>query len=384
MFGVNYSGLRKRESYDEIVDYLQNRQEVINYPNRWAKRIREHPYLTQLDGDGMLEMEDQQKREWKEHEKEQRVREVAQNSTQTVSTTRVAMSGSTSKVTSMTHVPDSDMNADIDMSHSEASKRLNEAAEREAKKRASVQQTVARHLGTDPGEIPYIRSAASAARSRSPRSKDFKTMKPGMTPEIDMDIQTNLKRGTIEGSSSSKRQNTNETKVPVRARDVPATSLESFTVGGSNEKKRRARSSDEVQMTGLNANNSTDMSFWEQQSANELRSQITMRKGKRGDWAVKTKVQLLELIRQMISEGTWVTNDTGVGSSSNEKKRRSTSVVTGLTQDKAKELKHWEKQNVSNIKSEINKRTGKSNDWAGKTKDQLLGIIKKMLLEDKW
>lgn len=109
-----------------------------------------------------------------------------------------------------------------------------------------------------------------------------------------------------------------------------------------------------------------------------------MRKGKRGDWAVKTKVQLLELIRQMISEGTWVTNDTGVGSSSNEKKRRSTSVVTGLTQDKAKELKHWEKQNVSNIKSEINKRTGKSNDWAGKTKDQLLGIIKKMLLEGKW
>lgn len=58
--GVNYNGLRKRETYDEIIDYIQNKQEVFRYPDRFAKRVRESPYLTQLDGAEMDEMDDQQ------------------------------------------------------------------------------------------------------------------------------------------------------------------------------------------------------------------------------------------------------------------------------------------------------------------------------------
>ena len=27
MYALNYDGLRKRETYDEVVDYIQNRQE---------------------------------------------------------------------------------------------------------------------------------------------------------------------------------------------------------------------------------------------------------------------------------------------------------------------------------------------------------------------
>ncbi len=57
---VSYNGLRKRETYDEIIDHLLNKQEVIRYPDRFAKRVRESPYLTQLDGAGMDEMDDQQ------------------------------------------------------------------------------------------------------------------------------------------------------------------------------------------------------------------------------------------------------------------------------------------------------------------------------------
>ena len=48
-----------------------------------------------------------------------------------------------------------------------------------------------------------------------------------------------------------------------------------------------------------------DMEFWKEQSANELRAQITFRQGRRADWAVKTKAQLLDLIRKMIAEGKW-------------------------------------------------------------------------------
>ena len=53
-----YNGLRARDKYDEIVDYLANRQQIVNYPDRWAKRARESPYLTNLDYDGAFEMQD--------------------------------------------------------------------------------------------------------------------------------------------------------------------------------------------------------------------------------------------------------------------------------------------------------------------------------------
>ena len=53
-------GLRKKETYEELVNYLLNDQEVIKYPNRYAKQLRESPYLTQLDGEGMGQMELQQ------------------------------------------------------------------------------------------------------------------------------------------------------------------------------------------------------------------------------------------------------------------------------------------------------------------------------------
>ena len=45
---VNYQGLRKRESYDEIVDYLENKQEKISYPIRVPKQIRNSPQLSNL------------------------------------------------------------------------------------------------------------------------------------------------------------------------------------------------------------------------------------------------------------------------------------------------------------------------------------------------
>ena len=54
MFGnqyqVNYSGLRARPNYAQLIDYLQNGQETIRYPKRFAKQMRNSPYMTQLDG----------------------------------------------------------------------------------------------------------------------------------------------------------------------------------------------------------------------------------------------------------------------------------------------------------------------------------------------
>ena len=36
-------GLRKKDTYEELINYLLNDQEKINYPNRYAKQLREPP-----------------------------------------------------------------------------------------------------------------------------------------------------------------------------------------------------------------------------------------------------------------------------------------------------------------------------------------------------
>ena len=93
VYKVNYQGLRKRESYNEIVDYLENKQEKINYPNRFAKQIRNSPQLSNLlDGEGMgaVEMEQQQMKAMEHEEAEHAVRQAALSSGGTAQVLRAA------------------------------------------------------------------------------------------------------------------------------------------------------------------------------------------------------------------------------------------------------------------------------------------------------
>ena len=54
IYAMNYDGLRKRDTYNEIIDYFENKQEQMRYPNRMAKFIRNSPQLSNLlDGEGM-------------------------------------------------------------------------------------------------------------------------------------------------------------------------------------------------------------------------------------------------------------------------------------------------------------------------------------------
>jgi hypothetical protein len=59
-YRVYYKGLRKRPTYEGLINYLANEQEMIQYPNRMATQMRNHPYLTQLDGDDYDHMTEQQ------------------------------------------------------------------------------------------------------------------------------------------------------------------------------------------------------------------------------------------------------------------------------------------------------------------------------------
>ena len=42
-FGVKYAGLHKRDSYEGLIDYLENKQDKIKYPNREATFVRDSP-----------------------------------------------------------------------------------------------------------------------------------------------------------------------------------------------------------------------------------------------------------------------------------------------------------------------------------------------------
>ena len=74
-----YHGLREKPHAEEFTKYLQYGQQVIRYPDRWAKRIRKHPYLTQLDGVGLMEMEQQQEKAAKQQAIEQEIRDIAKD-----------------------------------------------------------------------------------------------------------------------------------------------------------------------------------------------------------------------------------------------------------------------------------------------------------------
>jgi hypothetical protein len=68
------SGVRKRPTFEGIVEYIAYGQETIRYPDRLAKFMRNRPCPTQLDGEGTMDMQDQQEEAWEAQEKEHRIK----------------------------------------------------------------------------------------------------------------------------------------------------------------------------------------------------------------------------------------------------------------------------------------------------------------------
>lgn len=77
MYGINYDGLRKRESYDDLVRYIETDPTKIKYPQRTASFIEQSHYMKHLGGEDYMAMEEQQLRASKEKVKEDIIREMA-------------------------------------------------------------------------------------------------------------------------------------------------------------------------------------------------------------------------------------------------------------------------------------------------------------------
>ena len=68
----------------------------------------------------------------------------------------------------------------------------------------------------------------------------------------------------------------------------------------------KAEPDDDVAISGIALNRNQDLDFWRSQSGNELKAQLYLRNPRdRGNWAFKSKDQLVGLVDGMIRQGTW-------------------------------------------------------------------------------
>ena len=96
-FKLKYAGLHKRDSYEGLIDYLENKQEKIKYPDREAKFIRDSPFYQQLLSDGFTGVEEQQLNKIEEQQEEQDVIRTADDTNETAKEVKVVAGTQTDK-----------------------------------------------------------------------------------------------------------------------------------------------------------------------------------------------------------------------------------------------------------------------------------------------
>ena len=81
------NNLRKKPTFNELINYLQNERPKIRYPDRTATLLRNSHYLSQFDGN-LFDLEEQQKNIAKAQLRETEIRNVVSNTQGTASLLR--------------------------------------------------------------------------------------------------------------------------------------------------------------------------------------------------------------------------------------------------------------------------------------------------------
>ena len=68
-YAINYNGLRRRDTYEQAIDYLHFHQEKIIYPNRQALVIRSSPQWENMMNTSITSMQEQQPKQMQDHDK---------------------------------------------------------------------------------------------------------------------------------------------------------------------------------------------------------------------------------------------------------------------------------------------------------------------------
>ena len=80
-------GLRKKPTYNELINSIENDQPKIRYPDRTATLLRNSHYLSQFDGN-LFDVDEQQKNVTKAQLRETEIRNVVSNTQGTASLLR--------------------------------------------------------------------------------------------------------------------------------------------------------------------------------------------------------------------------------------------------------------------------------------------------------
>ena len=59
IYGINYNGVKPRPTFEEFINCVDY---PVKYPDRSATFTRDSPLLTQFDGIGMMELQEQEQR----------------------------------------------------------------------------------------------------------------------------------------------------------------------------------------------------------------------------------------------------------------------------------------------------------------------------------
>jgi len=163
------SGLHLRPQMDQIVNYLTYCQEKVRFPDRTARLVRNHPFMTQLD---FFDMQEAQEIQWEE----QQQRHAALNAAR-------QMGLGVAEAEAQTQHRDQDDNADYwrkwwgydeeddDDVTNDYNDETEDQADDQERNRQNIVQQAQQELGQNPGTIPAMQVPAARARERMQRSR---------------------------------------------------------------------------------------------------------------------------------------------------------------------------------------------------------------------
>jgi hypothetical protein len=184
--------LRKRLSYNEMVNYIENDKEKIKFPNRQATFLRNSHFLSQFDGDSFIDLEEEENKMNRERLKEDEIKKISSETKTTAQVNRAtrrmkvprriskksapsqAQSDNEAEETKQAAPPNTSTPQYFDMTvDDETDKEMHNVdveaerrKEQEKKKKKKAAEIVSRHLGEDVRDLPYLQEVSSSSTSK--------------------------------------------------------------------------------------------------------------------------------------------------------------------------------------------------------------------------
>ena len=340
-------GLRKRESYEELINEL-GEDPIKRYPNRDATQIENSNFMSQL-ASGFREVIEQHDRVLKEQTKELLLQEISATSSRTshVSFQSLNSLGLNGLMQAnpgppfqpirrpqqfYIQTPPSPRSQASSKSEATSSVKSEEPAPRQMDMDDNADLREMRYKLFGPDIDPkVVFQAFDNAREHQEREREQQERQQQIVAQVRQDHEDMMKHNPFEGVFSGGARSSNYVPEPVKTlvdkieekeekkqtrkpkkfekpNDEPDDQPEQALGRASSRSKRKKtneKSDDEVEMTGINLNKSTDLKFWKSQSPNEIRAQLKLRKLDPKVYGFLKKKALVEFVQILIRSNKW-------------------------------------------------------------------------------